>query len=546
SLRKLLGNSCVSSIQSPQNQVTAKFPGYGSGTSQAFGSQHVGTSAGQPTNIWSQIAAQQHPSSPKSHKFPSNLLRSSDSFSSRMETNSAAMDENLQEKESSLNSIKMHHLIPLSSSLSQHPSRQDNKRDAELPVISAGDVKNSGCQTLKSNSPVLHQVHSPRSTEFDFGNKLAANDVANGKELFLNRQKAAVEEKAKLDAEHHAIRPLPDSQEEKASATADNQNAQPSEMLRHAETGSHSVGANEITNGAYPSQISLQMAPSWFKHYGSHYGILNNNNNQMHPPKTSAQPFFRLNTGTSQEHDGILLGHPAAIANQGSAVSSPSSSPVLFSGGQVQNKLLLPVDAAANQNSDVSMKKKRKVITSEPVPWHKEVNHQEPGLQDISMGDLEWAQVSNCKPEEASFEVDIIDELPMNRAKRRLVFTTLLMQQVLRPAPAVILSRDANSVCDSVAYFASRVALGDACNLMSITKSDTDAASKDKLEAQKRTSKSEFSKIADGLISRVKKLEADLSSSLDKALLMADVKVDNQEMEKFSVINRFAKFHMKA
>lgn len=57
--------------------------------------------------------------------------------------------------------------------------------------------------------------------------------------------------------------------------------------------------------------------------------------------------------------------------------------------------------------------------------------------------------------------------------KRRLVLSTQLMQQLLRPAPVAILSADATSNYDSVAYFSARLALGDACNLASCSISDS-------------------------------------------------------------------------
>lgn len=57
------------------------------------------------------------------------------------------------------------------------------------------------------------------------------------------------------------------------------------------------------------------------------------------------------------------------------------------------------------------------------------------------------------------------DALPMPQAKKRLVLTTQLMQQVFRPAPAVILSADACSNSESMVYFIARLALGDACSM---------------------------------------------------------------------------------
>lgn len=64
------------------------------------------------------------------------------------------------------------------------------------------------------------------------------------------------------------------------------------------------------------------------------------------------------------------------------------------------------------------------------------------------------------------------DSQPMLRSKRRLVLTTQLMQQLLCPAPKSILSANATSHHDSVIYFISRLALGDACSGTYCTRND--------------------------------------------------------------------------
>lgn len=55
----------------------------------------------------------------------------------------------------------------------------------------------------------------------------------------------------------------------------------------------------------------------------------------------------------------------------------------------------------------------------------------------------------------------------MPRPKRRLVLTTQLIQQLLRPPSAAVLFADASLCYESVAYFVSRLALGDACSAIS-------------------------------------------------------------------------------
>ena len=71
-------------------------------------------------------------------------------------------------------------------------------------------------------------------------------------------------------------------------------------------------------------------------------------------------------------------------------------------------------------------------------------------------------------------EAEVVEDgLLMHRLKRRLILTTQLMQQLLRPPPAAFLSADASSHYESVAYFAARLALGDACSAVFCSGSDT-------------------------------------------------------------------------
>lgn len=82
---------------------------------------------------------------------------------------------------------------------------------------------------------------------------------------------------------------------------------------------------------------------------------------------------------------------------------------------------------------------------------------------------------SNCfiSNVQVEYEAEVIeDRQPMVRPKRRLILTTQLMQQLLRPAPRAILSADATSDYDCVVYYIAKLALGDACSLSSCARSD--------------------------------------------------------------------------
>lgn len=60
----------------------------------------------------------------------------------------------------------------------------------------------------------------------------------------------------------------------------------------------------------------------------------------------------------------------------------------------------------------------------------------------------------------------------MLRPRRRLLLATQLMQQLFSAPPSTILSMNANSGYDSVAYSVSRLALGDTCGAVPLAKSE--------------------------------------------------------------------------
>ncbi|KAK4393187.1 hypothetical protein Sango_1789500 [Sesamum angolense] len=375
----------------------------------------------------------------------------------------------------------------------QQPSSQAKQKDNGTPVLPARDIR-AFAHSLHQNYSLLHQMHSREAAYQQV--------ITNGRELLLSGEKLAVNDKAKSNLEEVQLGAISLGDQSGKALSASPQNFQQKEMFN--QNGSESCSnSNEVSNAAYQSQISLQMAP---------YGTLNNV--QMWPmyiPKpaiNAGQPFSGLTIGNLQE-----------------------------------NSFIMQVTSA---NTSQGVPKKRKSVAFDMLPWNKEVNEEPLRLQNISISELEWAEASNIRPQEAQKEAEIVEEIfPVVRAKRRLIFTTQIMQQVFRPAPVVILLGDARSNCDYVAYSVGRLALGDACNWTNKLPSDTKNASPDKPKTSRRISACDLSKAVEGLISRVAKLESDLSR-LDRSLSIVDIKIESQEVEKFSTYNRFAKFHVKA
>ncbi|KAL7101008.1 hypothetical protein ACP275_08G030300 [Erythranthe tilingii] len=498
--------------------MTTKLPAYNAASSQV-NHQLKSASFGGPEFPWSDINSQQDMSSSKPNRFSDSLFQSPDSASSSLETSSGAPSEQpnqsrfkheLNVQEFRTNSGKSGHgeqRFEKESSFDEGSTGMHNPSSLSRNMHTQESLRAFG-HSLHQNDPLLHKLHSPRNAETDYAKKLPLKydsvnyqTIANARELLLSGQKQVLQD------------------------SEDNKGWNFSQEGKEDQSGKNSaqnnlIGRNEVSNSAYQSSTTLQMSPPWLQHYGT----LKNG----------------LTIANLQENSSIMQVN-SVNASQGSGVW-PSSAVALIASQHLSSPSMLPSNVSNYQNLALSKPMKRKIIAFDMVPWHKEVNHEEPGIHNIRMAELEWAQASKRREEEAEIVEDI---LPLARAKRRLIFTTQLTQQVFRPAPAVILFADAKSNCDDVAYSAARLALGDACNLISNRPPDTTDISPDELRTSKRPRACDFSKVVEGLLSRVQKLEGDLSR-LDQKISIVDIKVEIQELEKFSTINRFAKFHVKA
>ncbi|XP_058070377.1 uncharacterized protein LOC131219324 [Magnolia sinica] len=317
---------------------------------------------------------------------------------------------------------------------------------------------------------------------------------------------------------------------------------------------SHTMHPGTISTplrGAERPQINPQMAPSWFERYGTYKngqipGMSDGMDNSRRPAKAAAQQFFfgkasdslHANTATEQETavDASQVAgvwqSPANLAAANEHLSSPHSLP--------------PV--VLNQTLAVVRPKKRISVALE-LPWHKEVTEGSERLQNISMAELDWAQAANRRIEKVEDDSEMMEDGPsMPRPRIRLILTTQLMQQLLRSLPPEILRADATAEYDSVTYFAAKLALGDACSLISYSQSDSHVHPNnrniitEKLKASESVEDQFLSKVVEDFIGRARKLEDDLLR-MDKQASIVDIKVECQDLERFSIINRFARFH---
>ncbi|KAG8379261.1 hypothetical protein BUALT_Bualt07G0070200 [Buddleja alternifolia] len=295
-------------------------------------------------------------------------------------------------------------------------------------------------------------------------------------------------------------------------------------------------------------QISPQMAPSWFNQYGTF------KNGQMYgaskltpsgpgePPSPLGMPSIGLDTHNSQEKSTAT---PVDVCQIGTR--HQNSTPSSVANGHFSSPQLSQPNVTGQHLVNLRPKK-RKSATSELHPWRKELSEDSQNIWTISKAESEWNRAVNRRTEKVEAFAELIEDGPsVLKSKRRLIMTSQLMQQLLRPAPATILSSDASSNYEIVSYAVSRMALGDACSTVSHS-SDLDVPrdSTNLLLAKSKSSGRNgvrfYAKAIEELIGRARKLENDFLR-LDKSASISDLRVECQDLEKFSVINRFARFH---
>lgn len=407
---------------------------------------------------------------------------------------------------------------------------------------------------LHQNYSLLHQIQAMKSTETDPDNRSVKR--FKGPDSGIDGSQVAPVGVQQLSTNHTPLPPGDSKMLSFSSKLVDNRgtNSSSRDMLTvchndsQSSTDGNSAGAVRGEN----SQISPQMAPSWFDEYGTF------KNGQMlsvydarkiTAVKTMEQPFI-----LGKPSGSLDVGHPTQANSVAEARQlgniQQSSIPMSVTSDHLSSSQFLP-PVATDQSLVHVRPKKRKSATSELLPWHREVTQGLARLQNISMAEAEWARAANRLLEKVEDEIELIEDgPPVLRSKRRLILTTQLMQQLLRPPQEKVLSSDATSHYESVTYFVARSALGDACSSISCSKSDASVHDNgnllsEKLKTSERIGDQYISKAMEDFADRAKKLE-ECISRLDKRASILDLRVECQDLEKFSVINRFAKFHGRA
>ncbi|KAJ7956456.1 putative Dentin sialophosphoprotein-like protein [Quillaja saponaria] len=411
---------------------------------------------------------------------------------------------------------------------------------------------------LHQKYSLLHQAQAMRGTDFDPSNQSAKRfkgpdsgvDVQQEASKGGQQLSYGYDNMAKDVCSNHSSVPSADLKMLSLSSKAgDGQGTDASSQdmpgLFQKNAHNYSSGNNPTSVRGEHSLVSPQMAPSWFNQYGTFKNgkILPAYDVQiMAPPNVLEQPLM-----VGKQSDSL---HSHNSVGEVDAASDTN---------QLANARQIPVPVASehmNSNSlhhehplVVMRPKKRKTATSELVPWHKELTHGSERLHNISAAELDWARAANRLVEKVENEAELNEDLPqMLKSRRRLILTTQLMQQLLRPPPAMVLSADVKLHYDSVAYSVARLALGDACSAISCTGSETVVPPSsgnllsDKLKSSEKIGDQYFLKVMEDLTGRARKLENELLRPDSRASIL-DIRVECQDLERFSVINRFAKFH---
>ncbi|EOY22038.1 Dentin sialophosphoprotein-related, putative [Theobroma cacao] len=530
-------------------------------------------------NVWTNVSAPQHLLGAQSSRSSQNFFKSHPQSNINSETTLPGIkkldDQIARAGVSGQSGFPAGSAKPQSFVGEEQPAKAQQvlpENDAsQNPAITQRDIEAFG-RSLSPNSAVhqnyslLHQVQAMKNTETDPSSRSVKR--FKGPDSVLDAQQQESSQGAEqlsygsdtMMRDTPINRPLVPSGDPKmlrfSSSTGDNREAHLSsnDILAFARNDSQHFhnGNNSAANlrGEH-SQISPQMAPSWFDRYGTF------KNGQMLPIydarkiamlKATEKPFIVGRPSSDSLHAFHSSEQVNAAADTSQLDNAQQSSNLMLIPSEHISPHSLPPDIA-NQNLVVVRAKKRKSMTFELLPWHREMTQGSQRPQNISVAEVGWAHAANRLIEKVEDEPEMIEDWPpVLRSKRRLILTTHLMQQLLCAPSRVVLSADASKNYETVAYFVARSALGDACSTAYIPESDTavpadcESIISEKFKMSERNGNQSILKAAEEFISRAKKLENDLQS-LDKRASILDLRVECQDLEKFSVINRFAKFH---
>ncbi|CAL9190168.1 unnamed protein product [Musa hybrid cultivar] len=466
--------------------------------------------------------------------------------------------------------------VPISSLVHLHQQDINKATNGQAPALSSSvlrppltsnitsscDIGISGCTSqpsdVQQNYSLLYQVQSMKASDSDVNKmtgKVSKAVGSNASQMKLNVDKRfdlwqSTVSRTPTDGKAGATSQISIPPDPKMLSFASNDSEEripsPSTTGWHdVQTHTCPIGASSMMNimgVSEHTQISPQMAPSWFDHpetcqKGSMMGVYDAQRSE----KAAIQQKIFQKIPARMDNSHVVeqrfdsshfdsYGQGTLATKMALSESSPS---------------VLPPDVTMDHDINIRLKKQK---TTTDLSWHKIVTEPQ-RLPSISMAELDWAHTSNRLVEKVDDESEIMEDGPLApQSRRRLILTTQLMHQLIPAAPAVLFKGDATSAYESVIFSVAKSTLSDACNLISSSESNLhvllgkENMISGELKTSKKVEDDTFSKLMEDFVGRSKKLESEFSR-LEKRASILDVRLECQELENFSIVNQLGKFH---
>ncbi|GLJ31691.1 hypothetical protein SUGI_0636860 [Cryptomeria japonica] len=182
--------------------------------------------------------------------------------------------------------------------------------------------------------------------------------------------------------------------------------------------------------------------------------------------------------------------------------------------------------------------KKRRRIVMPRTPSH--IGSTEDGnrISTISNSEMPWTAARNSLLENEGDDSYVKKAGLVSQAKRRLLLTTQLMQQLVRPLPTPIMCGKEIVEYESVIYASAKTILEDACKFSSSLRISGNPNKFKRLKANS------FSSEGKSFMGRTKGLENEFLR-LETSMYISELRNEIQKLERLSVRNRFAKLRRR-
>ncbi|KAG2310033.1 hypothetical protein Bca52824_021590 [Brassica carinata] len=273
------------------------------------------------------------------------------------------------------------------------------------------------------------------------------------------------------------------------------------------------------------------MAPSWYSQYGTF-------KNGLVQPVNDTGRFTPLNIGEKSSSAG------SSAADGSHDVHSPKQMPGSAPGAEIPSSESL-LYGATDKLVKVDKPKKRKTATSGLLSWNKQVMHGSQRLKTLSEAEVDLAKqlIDLLKRLPERTKTEKISAQYISKAAEDFIIRTLKLETDFAGQEKGTAIADLRVEAEDLEKFA--VINRFARFHPSLSSSMDRTVSPVRLPERTKTEKISaqyISKAAEDFIIRTLKLETDFAGQ-EKGTAIADLRVEAEDLEKFAVINRFARFH---